>query len=411
MRRARLVGLVVGVVFAQLAVPPAAQASSPGVLCLSASVEVGFDRALLPGANQVTTSLRGSVSHCSLPGLITGQVVFSDAVTSGCAQTTTEGTVLLGLTGLTTGLVPIAFTLSANTGKGPVLLSGGVADGPLAGYSVTAASPTAPYGGEPCLGEGITGYTLTTDLILTPPGASSRARPVGTSGATTYRPAIVGGGQADITDYPYTASVRIYDQHVCGGVILSPTIVLTAAHCVYGMDHSEYSVRVGNTAHSYGASSVVSAIRMHSGYNPDTVDKDIAVLELLNPLSFSSRVQPIEPASQSTPHGSVAWADGWGATAEGGQASSLLRAVDVDVISRSDCTASYGAGITSAMVCAGSYGHDTCQGDSGGPLAVNGRLVGLVSWGYGCARPEYPGVYTDVAALHDWIVDNTARTT
>jgi trypsin len=399
-RRARLLGLIGGLAVAQVIVLPPAQANPRAAVCLSASFQVGFDRALLPGADAVATSVQGSVKHCSVPSLITGKLLSSNALTSGCAQTSTTGTALLGLN---IGLTPITFTVNTNTGKGPVLLTGTVDSGPLAGYSVTGASATAPHSGDPCSGDGLTGYTLATDLILTPPGT-----PAGASERAAFGPAIVGGQQADIEQFPFTASVRIYDQHICGGSILSSTTVLTAAHCVYGMDWSQYSVRVGNSYHASGTSYRVSEVRMNHYYNPDTLDSDVAILKLAGPLAFSSRVQPISLARTAIPVGSTAWVSGWGALSEGGQSPSSLRAVDVAILSATNCNSAYGTGvITPKMICAQTPGHDSCQGDSGGPLVVGDRQVGIVSWGYGCARPAYPGVYADVAALYNWIADNS----
>lgn len=398
-RRARFLWLVGGVVLAQMTVPPPAQANPQEVLCLSAGLQVGFDRPLLPGANAVATSLQGSVKHCSTPSLITGKVASSNAVTSGCAQASTGGTALLELN---IGPTPVTFTVKANTGKGPVLLTGTVDSGPLAGYSVTGASAAVPYSGDPCFGDGITGYTLATDLVLSPPGTSG-----GASERTGFRLAIVGGQEVDIEDFPHTVSVRLYDQHICGGSILSPTVVLTAAHCVDGADRTRSSVRAGNSHNAYGTSYPVAETHTHHHYDRDTIDYDVAILKLANSLIVDSGVQPVPLATTVTPAGSTAWVSGWGALVPGGGPSSSLRAVDVAIVSEADCIRAY-AGITPRMLCAQAPGHDACQGDSGGPLIVDGRLVGVVSWGYGCAHAEYPGVYADVAALYDWIVSNSS---
>lgn len=92
---------------------------------------------------------------------------------------------------------------------------------------------------------------------------------------------------------------------------------------------------------------------------------------------------------------------------EGGMTSPKLMRVSVPIVSRTKCEEAYKglSTITSRMICAGytEGGKDSCQGDSGGPLTANGTLYGIVSWGYGCAKPEYPGVYTNVANLRSWI--------
>lgn len=92
--------------------------------------------------------------------------------------------------------------------------------------------------------------------------------------------------------------------------------------------------------------------------------------------------------------------------------SSILRRVTIPIVDREICNASYNPAriITERMICAGDLlhgGKDSCQGDSGGPLTADGILYGIVSWGYGCAEPNYPGVYTNVADLRFWITGYT----
>lgn len=177
------------------------------------------------------------------------------------------------------------------------------------------------------------------------------------------------------------------------------------------MDHTKYSIRAGNTFHSVGTKIAVSRVIENNDYDPDSTDNDMAILKLATPLTFSAKIKPIalQDSGDEVPERTIAYVSGWGAIREGNQDTpAALRAVDVRVISHSDCVESYGPGMISThMLCAQTAGHDSCQGDSGGPLATDdGKLIGVVSWGYGCARPEYPGVYAKVSDMNEWIMNN-----
>jgi len=130
------------------------------------------------------------------------------------------------------------------------------------------------------------------------------------------------------------------------------------------------------------------------------------------PFTYGPGVQPIALASVEPPAGARAVVSGWGTlTAGGSTLPSQLQAVEVNITSRAACNSAYAAygGITVNMICAGvtGGGKDACQGDSGGPLVVGDQLVGIVSWGMGCALADYPGVYTNVATLKSFITDTT----
>lgn len=108
--------------------------------------------------------------------------------------------------------------------------------------------------------------------------------------------------------------------------------------------------------------------------------------------------------------GSLTKVTGWGLTKENGSMSDKLIAVEVPIVSQEDCRSVYGqSAITSRMICAGlpEGGKDACQFDSGGPMRYANQLVGIVSWGYGCARPGFPGVYTKIAEVRKFIDKNT----
>ncbi|GLV45232.1 uncharacterized protein CBL_05333 [Carabus blaptoides fortunei] len=155
---------------------------------------------------------------------------------------------------------------------------------------------------------------------------------------------IVGGSQVSIEDYPYQVSVRIYDYHVCGGSILDEATVLTAAHCVYGMNPSTFSVRVGNTAHADGESVKVSRVTINRDYDSNTADYDMAILKLATSLVFNNSIQPIplQPKGVEVPAGTEAWVSGWGVTSEDSiTVPALLRAVNLTVITNTECSNKY----------------------------------------------------------------------
>ncbi|KAL4883156.1 trypsin-like cysteine/serine peptidase domain-containing protein [Aspergillus karnatakaensis] len=219
---------------------------------------------------------------------------------------------------------------------------------------------------------------------------------------------IVGGTEGRIEDFPYQITLLSSGRFICGGSILDETHVVTAAHCTDGASARSLSIRAGSNFASSGGTVVqVAQIHQNPSYNPSTTDNDISVLELAEPLTFGSGVAAIDLASSDPSAGTIATVSGFGATSEGGASSSRLLYVDVPIVSNSECASLYSGfnEITDAMICAGedNGGEDACQGDSGGPLVANGELVGVVSWGNGCARPGYPGVYSSVAYLRDFV--------
>ncbi len=234
---------------------------------------------------------------------------------------------------------------------------------------------------------------------------------------------IVGGQLADEGEYPWMAAIYSYDpeDQYCGGSLVTATVVVTAAHCMEDMlgiplpggsflswlFESPVSVLLGqNDLDGSGGEEIeVSEVHIHPDYNQH---HDIAVLIL----SQASQQQPIAwatPGDESFyPAGTLATVTGWGLTRENGQGSNELREVEVPIVSDAQCDDD--VGIDAAWeVCAGyeEGGRDSCQGDSGGPLMVPAQgsmlLIGVVSWGYGCARANSPGVYAEVAALSDFI--------
>lgn len=224
--------------------------------------------------------------------------------------------------------------------------------------------------------------------------------------ADDVEPYIVGGEDAEIEDYPYAVALVQQDGfQFCGGTLAAEDKVVTAAHCVDGAAPEDQNVVSGRTdlTTDEGVESEVSDVWVHPDYSGGGYNDDIAVLTLAEPVEQA----PAELATADDPAyepETVTTALGWGATSEGGETSDHLQQVDVPITTDEYCANAYGDTYEpDGMVCAGyeEGGKDSCQGDSGGPLVVDGTLVGVVSWGDGCARPETPGVYARVGAYHD----------
>lgn len=232
---------------------------------------------------------------------------------------------------------------------------------------------------------------------------------------------IVGGRDATIAKHPHQVSLRYKTCdvcpfiHTCGGVIYNEKTIITAAHCVYKREQHDFVIVAGTDYRSGadGSIALVENIVMHEEYNPALTENDIALIFLSTPLSFNRVTIGAATLATNQPKvGSLAVVSGWGTTSEGGANSFKLQEANVNIIDHSDCNEAYGFGrITDNMLCAGvaSGGRDACQNDSGGPLMSGNLLVGIVSWGTGCARPEYPGVYVNVANLRNWIESNAQQ--
>jgi secreted trypsin-like serine protease len=284
--------------------------------------------------------------------------------------------------------------------------------------------------------------------------------------AQSPTPKIVGGTATPIEAYPWQAAVVVSpakaagDAHArqfCGGSLITPSIVLTAAHCLNDndpdcdpsgdvdvclpddpvgdgnkrVDPDDVDVVLGVAKLSTAAPEAehpVQDVSYHPGFNAETFQNDVGYLVLSTSVELTPATQTIDLAGDDE---AAVWApdtlvdiSGWGSLFDGGGTVDNLRAANVPIVADSTCGSALVYGVEfdpATMVCAGYLegGVDTCSGDSGGPLesALEGggyRLVGITSWGFGCAEPAAPGVYTRIAqaapgGLRDDVVAKVAE--
>ena len=226
---------------------------------------------------------------------------------------------------------------------------------------------------------------------------------------------IVGGVEATVGEFPYMVSLQSSGGHFCGASLIKPDWVLTAAHCVRGGRIARVVIGLHSQKNLQGTEIFQAAkLIAHPRYNSSTMDNDFALVQLNGKSSFKPvALNDVEIEIGQEIIESVT--AGWGYTREGSWTiSDTLQKVTVPLVSQAECNKSYNNQITSTMICAGlaEGGKDSCQGDSGGPLVVheeNGDhvLVGVVSWGEGCARPKKYGVYAKVSSAIEWIAEMT----
>ncbi|XP_031464690.1 coagulation factor XI-like [Phasianus colchicus] len=235
---------------------------------------------------------------------------------------------------------------------------------------------------------------------------------------------IIGGTDSSPGEWPWQVSLHVKlsrRRHLCGGSIISNQWILTAAHCFMSVQNPNiWRVYAGVLKQSEITEDTpffrVEEIIIHPQYNSAQTGYDIALLKLDKAMNFTDLQLPIclpskEEASMLY---TDCWVIGWGYRKERGRVEDILQKVTVPLMSKEECQARYRKRrIDDKEICAGydEGGKDACKGDSGGPLSCRHEevwyLVGITSWGEGCARPRQPGVYTKVVEFSDWILEKT----
>ncbi len=251
------------------------------------------------------------------------------------------------------------------------------------------------------------GQDSTEKPIKPAPTATGRALQRG--GETSAQPhkntnRIVGGitsaGRPFMAALLYEKDGQLYQY--CGASVVGDRWLLTAAHCE--VKEGEWAVINRSDLQAPGGVKLrVEHVFTHQQYNPSTHDNDISLLKLSG--EISTAIPRLTFAAPPSPGTKVITA-GWGLTTEGGKQSLILREVTVPIVASKQCKSSYSE-LTDNMICAGEVGKDSCQGDSGGPLFVdsgnNVQQIGIVSYGVGCGRNGFPGVYSEVDHYRPWI--------
>ncbi|XP_042588939.1 transmembrane protease serine 2-like isoform X2 [Cyprinus carpio] len=222
--------------------------------------------------------------------------------------------------------------------------------------------------------------------------------------------------------WPWQVSLQISGNHLCGGSVITPYWIITAAHCVQefsnARDWTVYAGYLTRAEMGLATGNSVNRIVMHN-FDPRTNENDIALMKLNRPLTITSDVMPVCLPNKGMYFAAPreCYVTGWGALFSGGPASQTLQEAKIQLIDRTTCNsrAVYNGRITDTMICAGKLegGVDSCQGDSGGPLVIKENslwwLVGDTSWGDGCAFRNKPGVYGNVTYFLDWIHEQMRR--
>jgi secreted trypsin-like serine protease len=232
---------------------------------------------------------------------------------------------------------------------------------------------------------------------------------------------IIGGTETPNDKYPFMTALlakgkgSALKRQFCGGSLVNESVIMTAAHCVEGMEAKDLQVAVGRTVLSNSQQGQIrnaaqDGIVVHPRYLKGNSAYDMAFVFLAKPVTGIAPIKMPTPGTDALIRpGAKAIVTGWGNTdTDMPHFPDRLREVKVPLVSHDECKVSYDSYDAKVNICAGVEGKDSCQGDSGGPLFRNvpGRQapiqIGIVSYGDGCAAQGAPGVYTSVSSAKLW---------
>uniref|UniRef100_A0A0G2K6G1 tissue kallikrein n=1 Tax=Rattus norvegicus TaxID=10116 RepID=A0A0G2K6G1_RAT len=234
---------------------------------------------------------------------------------------------------------------------------------------------------------------------------------------------VIGGYKCEKNSQPWQVALYSFSKYLCGGVLIDPSWVITAAHC----SSNNYQVWLGRNNlledEPFAQHRLVSQSFPHPDYKPflmrnhtrkpgDDHSNDLMLLHLSQPADITDGVKVIDLPTEEPKVGSTCLASGWGSTKPLicktwlGEFPDDLQCVNIHLLSNEKCIKAYKEKVTDLMLCAGELegGKDTCTGDSGGPLLCDGVLQGITSWGsVPCAKTNMPAIYTKLIKFTSWI--------
>ncbi|XP_068205083.1 venom protease-like [Palaemon carinicauda] len=274
--------------------------------------------------------------------------------------------------------------------------------------------------------------TTTTEAPITtvPPPTGEALLPETCGAGLDIALRIVGGTPAPVGRYPWLAALGFEDgkgviEFLCGGALITNQHIVTAAHCVRNrndlkvvrLGEHNLDVETDGQHEDFG----IEVRIIHENFNTISFANDIAILKLDKKVTFRDRIRPIclpiegpFNSQELVARRDLGIVAGWGTVSYNNVSSNILLHVQLPIIPEAECKTRYEVFkqvvIDDTTLCAGRGGKDACQGDSGGPMMYvynkKAYIVGVVSFGFRCAEPKYPGVYTRVQRFNEWIVAN-----